>query len=163
MGTGNTATSKSDETLIIALDFGTTFSGIAFCFANQKHPRVAVVVDWPGTDGELVPKIPTVINYDPNSKGMVSWGATASHMSDSIVGIKLLLDPSQEQPLYLPRGTIKRDSKNLPKSPVDVAADFIGAMYEHALKEIAKEVPKDYLAICRKDFILSGKKYLVMN
>jgi molecular chaperone DnaK (HSP70) len=39
---------ESDEKLIIAIDFGTTFSGIAFCFANQANPQVASIVDWPG-------------------------------------------------------------------------------------------------------------------
>ena len=39
---------ESDEKLIIALDFGTTFSGIAFCFANQRDSKVAAIVDWPG-------------------------------------------------------------------------------------------------------------------
>lgn len=38
----------SDEKLIIALDFGTTFSGIAYCFANQRDAKVATIVDWPG-------------------------------------------------------------------------------------------------------------------
>lgn len=38
----------SDERLIIALDFGTTFSGIAYCFANQRDAKVIPIVDWPG-------------------------------------------------------------------------------------------------------------------
>lgn len=38
----------SDEKLIIALDFGTTFSGIAYCFANQRDANVVTIVDWPG-------------------------------------------------------------------------------------------------------------------
>ena len=39
---------ESEEKLIIALDFGTTFSGIAYCFANQRDVKVAAIVDWPG-------------------------------------------------------------------------------------------------------------------
>jgi hypothetical protein len=42
------STMESDEKLIIALDFGTTFSGIAYCFANQRDTKVAAIVDWPG-------------------------------------------------------------------------------------------------------------------
>ncbi len=40
--------SKPDEMLIIALDFGTTYSGIAYTFANQKDPKVVAIMDWPG-------------------------------------------------------------------------------------------------------------------
>jgi hypothetical protein len=76
-------------------------------------------------------------------------------MQDNIVGVKLLLDPSQERPLYLPTGNIKRTIKKLPKPPVEIAADFIGAVYRHAQSEIAKVVPKEYLKICQKHFVLS--------
>jgi hypothetical protein len=68
-----------------------------------------------------------------------------------------LLDPSQERPLYLPTGNIKRDLKKLPKAPVEIASDFMEAIYQHALTEIAKEVPEKYLSICQKAFVLSGK------
>lgn len=77
-------------------------------------------------------------------------------IADNIVGVKLLLDPSQEKPLYLPTGNIKSDLKKLPKTPLMVAADFIGAVYQYALKEISAQVPKDYMDMCQKQFVLSG-------
>lgn len=49
MRTSDQAPYDSDEKLIIALDFGTTFSGIAYCFANQRDTKVATIVDWPGS------------------------------------------------------------------------------------------------------------------
>lgn len=146
---------ESDEKLIIALDFGTTFSGIAYCFANQRDTKVAAILDWPGAEGESAPKIPTLINYSNAKGGEFAWGASVNRMQDNIVGVKLLLDPSQERPLYLPTGNIKRTIKNLPKAPVEIAADFIGAVYRHAQSEIAKVVPKDYLKLCQKHFVLS--------
>jgi hypothetical protein len=76
---------------------------------------------------------------------------------DNIVGVKLLLDPTQEKPLYLPTSNVKSDLKKLPKAPVMVAADFIGALYQHALKEISGEVPKSYMELCQKQFVLSGE------
>ncbi|KAK3343434.1 Hsp70 family protein-like protein [Lasiosphaeria hispida] len=145
---------ESDEKLIIALDFGTTFSGIAYCFANQRDAKVAAVVDWPGAEGDAAPKIPTLINYSADGKDF-TWGASVDKMQDNIVGVKLLLDPSQERPLYLPMLNYKRTLKNLPKPPVAIAADFIGAVYNHALVEIAKVVPKNYFALCQKHFVLS--------
>jgi len=39
---------ESEEKVIIALDFGTTYSGIAYCFPGQNNPKVATVVNWPG-------------------------------------------------------------------------------------------------------------------
>lgn len=78
-------------------------------------------------------------------------------LTDNIVGVKLLLDPSQEKPMYLPTGNVKADLRKLPKDPIKVAADFIKEMYSHALKEISAQVPKNYMALCRKQFVLSGK------
>ena len=70
--------------------------------------------------------------------------------------MKLLLDPKQSRPLYLPAQNVKRDLKNLPKSPAAVAGDFIGAMYRHAMKEISKKVLKSYLDMCTVEYVLSG-------
>jgi hypothetical protein len=39
---------ESEERVIIALDFGTTFSGISYSFPNAPHSKVVTVVDWPG-------------------------------------------------------------------------------------------------------------------
>ncbi|KAK4450231.1 hypothetical protein QBC34DRAFT_484501 [Podospora aff. communis PSN243] len=136
------ATATSQEQLVIALDFGTTFSGIAYCFPNQN-------------DTQSAPKINTLISYDANGAKFFSWGASVNRMTDSIIGIKLLLDPDQERPLYLPTGNLQRDIKKLPKTPVEVAADFIRAIYQHAHAEIAKRVPKDYMSLCQQKFVLS--------
>jgi hypothetical protein len=112
-----------------------------------------------GVDGQAhnAPKIPTLINYKGKE---FTWGAGVKPIADNIVGVKLLLDPSQPMPLYLPTGNVKNDLKKLPKPPVMVAADFIGAMYQHALQEISAQVPKNYMAMCQKQFVLSGKGVL---
>lgn len=39
---------EAEERVTIALDFGTTFSGISYCFPNQHIAKVATVVNWPG-------------------------------------------------------------------------------------------------------------------
>lgn len=42
------ATPQPEDKLIIALDFGTTFSGIAYSFKGQQHPKVVAITNWPG-------------------------------------------------------------------------------------------------------------------
>jgi len=39
---------QSEDQLVVALDFGTTFSGIAYAFANDLKPEIISIVDWPG-------------------------------------------------------------------------------------------------------------------
>lgn len=112
----------------------------------------------PGAEGISAPKIPTLIRYDKTDLTKFQWGASVGSHSDNIVGVKLLLDPSQRRPYYLPANNILKDIKALPKPPVEVAADYIGAIFRHALSEISIKVPKSYLDICQKDYVLSGRQ-----
>ncbi|KAG5965237.1 hypothetical protein E4U58_002894 [Claviceps cyperi] len=146
------AAREQEEKLIIALDFGTTYSGVAYCFANQKNAVPKAILDWPD-QGLSSPKIPTIIEYTENES--FRWGASVDRRNGGIVGIKLLLDPTQERPLYLPTKNIDEELNSLPKKPFEVAADFIQVIYEHALRDIAKTIPKAYMDMCDKEFVLS--------
>ncbi|KAG5935632.1 hypothetical protein E4U59_005509 [Claviceps monticola] len=148
------AARERDEKLIIALDFGTTYSGVAYCFANQTDAVPKAILDWPD-QGLSAPKIPTIIEYTEKDSRGFRWGASVDRLNGGIVGIKLLLDPTQERPLYLPTKNIDQEVKSLPKKPFEVAADFIQAIYEHALQDIAKTIPKAYMDMCDKEFVLS--------
>ncbi|KAI2626431.1 actin-like ATPase domain-containing protein [Hypoxylon sp. NC1633] len=151
-----TTHAESEDQIVIALDFGTTFSGIAYAFSNPgKKPEVNPILDWPGLEGHRQPKVPTLIAYDPDDPTRFKWGGQVDWRSDAVQGVKLLLDPDQPKPVYLPTGNIKSELKKLPKDPVDVAADFIGAIYHHALAKIESAGVKDYFDFCQKQFILS--------
>ncbi len=52
-----------------------------------------------------------------------------NHIQDSIVGVKLLLDLSQKRPRWLLAANVRRTIKKLPKGSVEIAVDFIGAIY----------------------------------
>ncbi|KAG6261198.1 hypothetical protein E4U49_004164 [Claviceps purpurea] len=144
-----------DEKLIIALDFGTTYSGVAYCFANQTNAEPQAILNWPDNQGFSAPKIPTIIEYTKEVPSGFRWGASVDKLNGGIVAIKLLLDPSQKRPSYLPVKDAEQELKSLPKKPYEVAADFIGAIYEHALDSISEKIPKAYMNMCDKEFVLS--------
>ena len=163
---------EADEQLIIGLDFGTTFSGIAYAFPNSSKPDLVSILDWPGEtfpylhtirsyltgnlglEGHSQPKVPTVISYDPKITKSFTWGAQ-QHNNPKIEGIKLLLDPDQETPIYLPATDTAAELRRLNKPAVDVAADFIAAVYRHAMSRIESKVPADYLQLCQRKFVVS--------
>ncbi|KAG6170156.1 hypothetical protein E4U51_001083 [Claviceps purpurea] len=149
------ASTEREEKLIIALDFGTTYSGVAYCFANQIDAKPVAIMNWPGNRGIAAPKIPTILEYSEEEPIGFRWGASVNKSSGGIVAIKLLLDPKQERPLYLPATHTRTELRALPKAPIEIAADFMRAIYEHALEEIASAVPKAYMDICQKEFVLS--------
>lgn len=113
------------------------------------------LVDRPkGLEGSRQPKVPTLVLYDDEDPTNFKWGGQIDWSTSAIRGVKLLLDPDQPRPAYLPI-SVKRDRKALPKDPIDVAADFIGAIYKHALTVIESSTVKGYFKLCEKDFILS--------
>jgi hypothetical protein len=58
-------------------------------------------------------------------------------------------------PAYLPASSAKETLSHLGKPAVDVAGDFIGAIYRHAMSRIETAIPVEYLDICQKQFVLS--------
>lgn len=145
---------ESDDQLIIALDFGTTFSGIAYAFTNANKPEPTSILDWPGLEGFKQPKVPTVLSYDPNNKRQFAWGAQ-KHKHAKIEGMKLLLDPGQETPLYIPETNTVAELKKLGKPATEVVTDYITSIYAHALNRIESKVPAEYLKMCQKKFVVT--------
>lgn len=103
-----------------------------------------------------MPKNPTVIYYDKHNPENFVWGGSVEPQADSISGFKLLLDPSQPRPQYVPGINIVKELEQLPKSPIQITADFIRAIHHHAIEEITKKFPKDYVQLCHKEYIFSG-------
>ncbi len=148
---------SSSKSLIIAIDFGTTFSGVAYCFPEQRDAKPHVVEIWPGARGIKHPKIPTVVEYDRNDSTQFRWGALVQAPSDSIIGVKLLLDPSQTLPSYLPPNNLKKLMKSLPKLPREIATDFIRELHAHAMSHIATKIAGTDLSSYAIDYVMSGK------
>jgi hypothetical protein len=107
-----------------------------------------------GREGRKQPKIPTTINYDSEHADGFSWGSQ-KHKNEPLRGIKLLLATDQKMPIYLPASSAKEALSRLGKPAVDVAGDFIGAMYRHAMSRIESTIPVEYLDMCQKQFVLS--------
>lgn len=93
--------------------------------------------------------------YDERDPSKFKWGGQVNWRDPAVHGVKLLLDPDQPMPKYLPTSSFTTDRNALPKDPVDVAADFIGAVYKHALSVIASSGVKEYFELCEKEFVLS--------
>jgi hypothetical protein len=108
-----------------------------------------------GLEGYRQPKVPTLILYDQNDPTKFKWGGQVDWRDGAVRGVKLMLDPTQQRPAYFPASGFEEAAKNLPKEPVEVVADFIGAIYKHALSVVENAVLRDYVGLCQKDFILT--------
>ncbi|KAF3051457.1 hypothetical protein E8E11_010107 [Didymella keratinophila] len=151
----NLSIDEDRDRLIIGVDFGTTYSGIAYAFTG-KPDEIHSVREWPGAPGQNKEKAPTVMKYDEDKS--FKWGYQLDRtLEDKISGIKLLLDPDQETPLFDSGGkaATKAEIAKLEKEPLEIASDYMQAIYKHALEEIRKNIPKGYLDTLDKEFVLS--------
>ncbi|GES97076.1 hypothetical protein GLOIN_2v1646273 [Rhizophagus clarus] len=63
-----------DVRIIVAIDFGTTYSG--FAYVHKENPETVVInSSWPGREG--ISKTPTALLYDDGYKNVISWGNLA--------------------------------------------------------------------------------------
>ncbi|EMT61794.1 Mitochondrial-type heat shock protein 70 [Fusarium odoratissimum] len=102
-----------DDFIIIGLDFGTTYSGIAWAYSREPE-EIELVTSW---DSEFnncsdVEKAPTQLLYD-DKKG-TSWGYSIPASEDALKWFKLLLLDSDDVPIMVSKAEL------LQKSPFHV-------------------------------------------
>ncbi|KAJ7619528.1 actin-like ATPase domain-containing protein [Roridomyces roridus] len=128
------------EKLVIAIDFGTTFSGVAYGSSRIAAGRVQQIIQWPGSS-ETYRKIPTCLLYDEQGR-VLAWGLEAKNASipgtSRFEWFKLFLDPRalRDEPALDPR---------LPALPAgktarDLIEDFLSCLWEYAREQITAEI-----------------------
>lgn len=130
--TSNIMTTLKPRKLVIAIDFGTTYSGVAYWLGrNEPESReVQVICEWPAIfphEGEM-PKVPTKVGYQED--GTIKWGNLASGKMQPIQWVKLLLLEDQDLPYYLQQNqsehlsTARQLIHGLKKNAIDVVSDY---------------------------------------
>ncbi|RYP32291.1 hypothetical protein DL768_011143 [Monosporascus sp. mg162] len=165
-----------DDKLIIGLDFGTTYTGIAYGFTSDPS-TITVIKEWPGKSvrgrNDIV-KIPTVIKYgemkddDPEIIDF-DWGYEVSDKAKDVIrGFKLGLDPkkrkfyaaavgigAEDDIIHYHEQTTSEELNRIFKNTVDIVADFIGAVYKHAMTKIRERELLFAMESIQKQFVLT--------
>ncbi|KAL2858181.1 hypothetical protein BJX68DRAFT_228094 [Aspergillus pseudodeflectus] len=121
---------RSKASLIVGIDFGTTFSGVAFAFATNNEAREDIITEWPGAGTHTKQKIPTVLYYDQYQE-VVGWGPDIANALAPTGYPKQGVQKVEWFKLQLMlSGNTYIDPINLPplppgKSEIDVAADYL--------------------------------------
>lgn len=140
--------SRPELDIVVAIDFGTTFTGVAFIhsssFKNQSFSaqeiadRIKVLKQWrSGTQGNM-DKVPTALSYDMDGE-LEGWGPAVSSTDDiKIQYFKLGLQENVDR-RYLSGSVIGGFLSNsdwrhpsLPdKTPLDYSADYLSAIHDY--------------------------------
>ncbi|GAA5915261.1 hypothetical protein JCM6882_003386 [Rhodosporidiobolus microsporus] len=142
-----TSVAEMEGKLSVGVDFGTTFSGVAFGSNRHMGGSVRQILNWPGSY-ETFRKVPTCIAYyqpSPHAEAViVAWGIEAKAMTVrsgfyKVEFFKLYLDPA-----VLRDGRLASSSPlpDLPcgKEPVDVVTDFLSCVWKYAKERITDEI-----------------------
>ncbi|TKA51123.1 hypothetical protein B0A53_05941 [Rhodotorula sp. CCFEE 5036] len=133
--------------LSVGIDFGTTFSGVAYGSNRQMGGSVRQILNWPGTY-ETYRKVPTAIVYyqaiPAEEAVIVAWGIEAKAMTlrpgfYKVEWFKLFLDPA-----VLREGRLATSARlpDLPpgKEPIDVVTDYLSCLWQYAKERITEEI-----------------------
>ncbi|KAL4925366.1 Hsp70 family protein [Aspergillus undulatus] len=105
---------------VVGVDFGTTFSGIAFT-AGGSADDVEVHSQWPGGGNRTSAKVPSDISYEG---GRIQWGYQVGTFTEACRGLKLLLDEDNKLE-WTPSIDSKKVLQEYGKSPVEATSDYL--------------------------------------
>ncbi|MDI1491919.1 MAG: hypothetical protein OHK93_003130 [Ramalina farinacea] len=136
---------QTSRQIVIAVDFGTTYSGLAW--AQTLKPEIQVpVIQWPdatsgGLEGITNDKVPTEIRYDGQD---YTWGFQIPEHDQRHQWFKLDLDPTQTS---LTRGLANAHIDPIAAPPSyhktaeELCTDYLTALRKHAELVIRNKLP----------------------
>ncbi|RXW12274.1 hypothetical protein EST38_g13579 [Candolleomyces aberdarensis] len=125
----------------VSIDFGTTFSGVAYGSSRIASGQVQQILTWPGSF-ENFRKIPTCLLYDEVGR-VIAWGLEAKNASpmagtSKCEWFKLFLEPHalRDEAAVDPR------LPDIPpgKRPIDLIIDFLTCLWEYAKDQITRDI-----------------------
>jgi molecular chaperone DnaK (HSP70) len=149
---------ETDNVVIIGVDFGTTYSGVAYTWSKNTD-NIEVISSW---DAELPSnsdedKTPTAISFGPKNK--VSWGYNIPPGSAQAQWFKLLLVDDQDLPDDVRRSAKIWDARAyLAKhntTTIEVIALFLRHLWNHAIQRITESVSRNLVNFSKFHIVIT--------
>lgn len=132
---------RDEGRLSVSIDFGTTFSGVAYGSSRIAGGQVQQILNWPGST-ETFRKIPTCLLYDEHGR-VLAWGLEAKNAgpmagTTKCEWFKLFLEPRalRDESAIDPR----LPEIPLGKQALDLIVDFLACMWEYAKDQMTRDL-----------------------
>ncbi|KAI9277266.1 hypothetical protein BDA99DRAFT_430181 [Phascolomyces articulosus] len=141
--------SLSDYKVVIAYDFGTTYSGAAYAFTNSTPIEVFDIQNWPHKSGNFYPKVPTVSVYS-RQNNLFNKRLTLSEWGHGAKKVALKPDVAKQYSIFLSQfklhldESLKRPPLKNGLTPVQVVADYLAMLHKHTLQELSLGFANNY-------------------
>lgn len=141
----NEVSDTGGSIIIIGIDFGTTFSGVAYTW-SAKGDKVQVITSW-DTDnysGSNEEKTLTALSFV--DQGQVNWGYSVRKDDGQVKWFKLLLLDEEDLPddvrvssrILEAREYLRRHNK----TAIEVIAVYLRCLWNHSIQRITESVSK---------------------
>ncbi|KAK1060009.1 hypothetical protein LTR74_012230, partial [Friedmanniomyces endolithicus] len=179
---GRHSRAESDETtpvaapqdkLIVGVDFGTTYSGVAAAYSANPDD-IDIIKTWPGGNGITSDKVPTEIAYDhapaaevspisPEDGGAkevakpvgIRWGFQFKPEETRLRCIKLFLDRNQRLPHFVSPLETAAQLRKCERTVMDAVSDYLTKIYKHTMETLNRRYGESFVNSTPVEFVLT--------
>jgi molecular chaperone DnaK (HSP70) len=153
------------DKLIVGVDFGTTYSGVAAAYSANPED-VDIIKTWPGGNGITSDKVPTEIAYDmkePASEELngtktprqIRWGFQFKPEEPRLRCVKLFLDRNQKLPHFVSPLETAAQLRKCERTVMDAVSDYLTKIYEHTMETLTRRYGESFMSTTDVDFVLT--------
>ncbi|KXT06443.1 hypothetical protein AC578_6080 [Pseudocercospora eumusae] len=167
-----------EDRLIVGVDFGTTYSGVAAVYSATPDD-IDIIKTWPGGNGITSDKVPTEIAYDIDGKNVIDnqpkaelnghgnangngvspktirWGFQFRPEESRLRCIKLFLDRNQKLPHFVSPLETAAQLRNSERTVMDAVTDYLTKIYEHTMEAMTRRYGEGFIKSTKVDFVLT--------
>ncbi|KAF2093151.1 actin-like ATPase domain-containing protein [Rhizodiscina lignyota] len=163
----NLSLTAKEERLIVGVDFGTTYSGVAAVYSGTPE-EVDIIKTWPGGEAD---KVPTEIGYFPSTSPSnspspaaidsetppitVKWGFQFKPEEPRLRCIKLFLDRNQKLPPFVSPLDTAAQLRKAERTVMDAVADYLTQIYRHTMATLTRRYGEQFMAKTKVDFVMT--------
>ncbi|THY31437.1 actin-like ATPase domain-containing protein [Aureobasidium pullulans] len=172
-GNSNGHTQVTSDRLIVGVDFGTTYSGVAAAYSATPDD-IEIIKTWPGGNGITSDKVPTEIAYEtaelptttntaitPEQGGAratvqkIKWGFQFKPEEPRLKCIKLFLDRNQKLPHFVSPLDTAAHLRQCDRTVMDAVSDYLGQIYTHTMETLNRRYGESFMAMTKVEFVLT--------
>ncbi|KAI0191984.1 hypothetical protein EV127DRAFT_510725 [Xylaria flabelliformis] len=146
--------SKGPTTLVVGIDFGTTYSGVSWLICKPGSPtgQPEVVTLWETShdirrNNSDRSKVPSKMHYDEN--GELWWGFKIPAGAKTVEWFKLLLLNDADLKEHMKDSSHLHDARHsllkLGKTPVQLIGEYLKVLWDHVLEQISRAKGKELI------------------
>ncbi|QPH01174.1 hypothetical protein C2857_005373 [Epichloe festucae Fl1] len=152
-------TPTTEEVLVIGIDFGTTYSGVAWAYSRQPE-NIEVITNWESelthcSDEEKSPTLLKCGKYGEQDE----WGYTVTSAKDAFRWFKLLLLNEKDVDPVIYNCSEFREARSVRdasgKSAVEIVSRYLQLLWNHAINDIQIAIGEDLMVKCRFNVVIT--------